>query len=159
MTFVGTLFLITLAGSFDTCIALILVELKGYSREKHTLPFNIFICSLVFFSLTSFSTSFSLRTFQSCSARTEQKFSFLSLQISRNPSKIFRHAAFSVWFSPSLVVWKVNLHLRRACHNKSCGHLIFHTTNKPCHSSYIRKYATRFPDAAVVVILRVFISR
>ena len=42
MTFVGTLFIITLAESFDTCTTLILIELKGYSRKTHALPFHIF---------------------------------------------------------------------------------------------------------------------
>ena len=42
MTFVGTLLIITLAESFDTCTTLILIELKGYSRKTHALPFHIF---------------------------------------------------------------------------------------------------------------------
>ena len=83
MTFVGTLFIITLAESFDTYTTLILIELKGILAKRMPFLSIFFICSLVFFSTTTFSTSFSLRTFEGCS---------------------FDHAAFSVWFSRSHVV-------------------------------------------------------
>ena len=110
---------------------------------------------------------FVLRTFESCSARTEQKITLVSSSATSSNS-------FSFQCSRSIVVWKMQLHLPRS-HDKPCSQNKksigqanqTHSekfektgimTSFPDMATRVtcEKYASRFPDVVIVSILRVF---
>ena len=136
---------------FSTFHSIAKEEGKKWLESSDTFIFSLFV----------------LRTFESCSARTEQKITLVSSSATSTNS-------FSFQCSRSIVVWKMQLHLPRS-HDKSCSQNKksigqanqTHSekfektgimTSFPDMATRVtcEKYASRFPDVVIVSILRVF---
>ena len=75
--------------------------------------------------------SASVRTFEHCSAWTEQKVSFVSLQLSRNSLTVLRSSSAFFFGVFVLLLFGKWIYMVLAYHNKSCNYSIFQKTKNP----------------------------
>lgn len=91
--------------------------------------------------------SASVRTFEHCSAWTEQKVSFVSLQLFRNSLTVLRSSSAFFFGVFVLLLFGKWIYMVLAYHNKSCNYSIFQKNKKT------QVHSTKYKKAGIVTFL------